>query len=359
MSVARYRPSSGFLTLNNVKNAIRYGQKIGRAIERFQRSRQSSRPNKPAPSYDSTPLTGQYDYKTDYRKKRLTRRKRRIVKKRRKWKKKIVNTVRSANVGTTHVVRRSLALLNSATNESNSVCYGLYGLNGTSNDDFNSTADVREIYREVSNSDFIDANNLSAQTQNHELYFIHSTMELTVRNNGSTDALLEAYFIRGQKRSPVNTSPTGIYAGAFAKSAIAFDPNQNPTLVNPLAPIAGQTFDRKLVFSDIGVTPFQAPYFCQHYKIYKRTKFSIAPGQEINFVIHEKKPRTFFMSTAATASTDKRYHGILFQQQGPPNAIDPPTNALPTSCTYLAVRRYRLKMFRDNLSKTAFDVSGT
>lgn len=339
--------------------AVHAGKYVARRTGQYLADRLKSKIRSRFSQPESTPLTGQYDYKTDYRKKRLTRRTKRLVKKRRKWKKKIVNTVRSANVGTTHVVRRSLALLNSATNESNAVCYGLYGLNGTSNDDFNSTADVREIYREVSNSDFIDANNLSAQTQNHELYFIHATMELTIRNNGPNDALLEAYFIRGQKRSAVNTSPTGIYAGAFAKAAIAFDPNQNPTLVNPTAPIAGQTFDRKLVFSDIGVTPFQAPFFCQHYKIYKRTKFRITPGQEVNFVIHEKKPRTFFMNTTATASTDKRYHGILFQQQGSPNAVDPPTNALPTTCTYLAVRRYRLKMFRDNLSKTAFDVSGT
>lgn len=357
--ITRYR-NNGFLTPSNVRTAIRLGNNVGKAIQRWRNARKT-RPARGVSRVqsDSTPLTGQFDYKTDYRKKRLSYRKRRLVKKRRKWKKKIVNTVRSANVGTTHVVRRSLALLNSGVGEFNAICYGLYGLNGTSNDDFNSTADVREIYREVSNADFVDANNLAAQTQNHELYFIHATMELTVRNNGPTDALLEAYHIRGQKRSPVNTSPTGIYAGAFAKAAIAFDPNQNPTLVNPTAPIAGQTFDRKLVFSDIGVTPFQAPYFCQHYKIYKRTKFRIAPGQEVNFVIHEKKPRTFFMNTTATASTDKRYHGILFQQQGSPDAVDPPTTARPTSCTYLAVRRYRLKMFRDNLSKTAFDVSGS
>jgi len=328
------------------------GQLARRAMSN--KRRRTGNPERTQMRADTGPLTAQHDYKTDYRKRRVSSRQKRVRRRRGKFNRKIVNVVRNANIGSSHIIRRSLANLTTATNLSNAVSYGMYGLNGTSTDTFNSTADIREIFREISETDWTNAINGST-SQQHRIYSMHATMEITVRNTGSNDALIECYYIRGKRRSPILTSPTLIYSNGFAKAGIAYDPNQNPTLVNP-APSAA-TFDAKLAFSDVGVTPFQCPWFVQHYNIYKRQKFTLTAGGEFSFIMHDRRPRTFKMDTASTASTDRSYHGVLFQQFGLPSADGVETYALPTAVTYSSIRRYRLKMFQHNLPKTALDVS--
>ena len=299
-------------------------------------------------SRQSEPLTGQSDYKTDYRKRRLSPRQRKSVAKKVRWKRKVVRAVRDANTGSTHVVRRSLFQNLSSLGVSNAVVYGLYGLNGTSNDTFNSTADIRELYRKINNANFTSINQpgSAVQTQNDKIYSLHATMEMTLNNEGTNDAIVEAYYIRGRKATPKLTDPVGIYADGFSKAAVASAPNYPSNL-----------FDYQLLFSTIGVTPFQCPWFTQHFTIYKRQKFRIVPGQEVNMVI-TSGPATFNASQVEMASTDRRYHGIIFQHQGSPSFVTPSTSAKPTAVTFLSVRRYRLKMMRDDLPKTALDPSG-
>lgn len=331
------RPSSASAVAALTKVAARYAAKRRRAADQQPRQMLA----------EAHPLTGQFDYKTDYRKRRFSRRRRRVIKRRRRWRRKVVNTIRNANVGSTHLVKRAIALLTTTTSVSNAVTYGMYGLNGTSSDDFNPTADIREFFREISETDWTNALN-GVDSQQHRIYSMHATMEMTIRNTGDNDALVEAYFIRGTRRTQGGTNPTAIYADGFAKAALASDPN------------TGNTFDSKLTFTTIGTTPFQSPWFCRHYKIYKRQKFRIPPGNEVNFVIHDRKPRVFGMESTRTASTDRAFHGVLFQQQGSPIAtVGSESTAQATSVTYLSVRRYRVKMFRDNLPKTAYDISGS
>lgn len=296
----------------------------------------------------SAPLTGQFDYKTDYAKRRFPKWKRRKFYYKRKFNRRILNLVRTSNVGSTHIVRRSLGLLLSATNQSDFTCFGMYGLNGDGAETLNTTNDVGEIFKEMDATSWAGVNNNTVQGQNHKLYFYHATAEYTIRNTHATnDAIIEAYFIRG--KAPVNyalySSPTVAYDQGFNKQSLASDPN------------TGSTFDTQLTSKMIGVTPFQNAQFCRNYKIYRRQKFRLPPGNEISFVIHERRPRTFTMDRARTFSTDRNYHGVLFQQQGPPTGIDPPTAAIPTSVSYMCVRRYRLKMFRDNLPKDAFETT--
>lgn len=320
----------------------------GRLAARTVRKRTYSRAFAPPPyqAQDSAPLTGQYDYKVDYRKRKLTKGKRRFFKRKRKWRARIVNTVRNADVGSTHVVRRSLAALTTATQLSDSCCFGMYGLNGTSSDGLNGTADMREIFREISESDWAATQTVGA-TQHHRIYSMHATMECTIRNEGTNDALIEAYHIRGTRTAQSGTNPVQIYSLAFQKANLAQDPN------------TGNSFDQKLEYTQVGITPFQAPLFCRYYRIYKRTKFRIPPGNEVNFVVHDRRPRNIRQEFAFQRSTDHNYSGILFQQQGSPSASGAPTFALATNVVYSVVRRYRLKMFRDNLPKTALDVSGS
>lgn len=303
------------------------------------RTRAAIRPR----SQNTEPLTGQFDYKTDYRKRRLGKRARYQVKRRRKWNRKVVNVVRNANTGTTHIIRRSICQLLAPSNTSNSVCYGLYGQNGTPGDDFNTCNDIAEIFQEIDSTAWQNALNPLVSSPLHKIYSMHATMEVTIRNTGSQDALLEVYSIRGTRRAPLGSSPVGIYIDGFNKSQLAQDPN------------TGNFFDEKLNFATVGTTPFQSPLFCQHYTIYKRQKFRVPQGNEVNMVIHDPKPHVFRMDQTTLMSTDRTYTGILIQQQGAPSATGVETYALPTSVTYMAIRRYRLKMFRDNLPRTALD----
>lgn len=296
----------------------------------------------------AAPLTGQFDYKTDYAKKRTTKKQRKKQFKKRKYRRRILNIVRTSNVGTTHIVRRSLGLVTSPANQSDFCGFGMYGLNGDGAETLNTTNDVGEMFKEMDATSWAAVNNNTVQGQNHKLYFYHATAEYTIRNSHpSNDVIIEAYFIRG--RAPVNyalyPSPTVAYDQGFNKQDLASDPN------------TGATFDAQLTSKMIGVTPFQNQQFCRNFKIYKRQKFRLPPGNEVSFVIHDRRSRTFTMDRVRTFATDRNYHGVLFQQQGPPSAVDPPTAALPTSVTYMCVRRYRLKMFRDNLAKDAFETT--
>lgn len=296
----------------------------------------------------SNMMTAQFDAKTDYRKRRLSKRQRRFRRFRYRRNRRIVNLVRASNVGSSHIVRRSLALLTTSAGVSNAVSYGLYGLNGTATDTFNTCNDIGEFFDEMDPTSWAAVSNAGVVGQNHKIYAYHATAEYTIRNTGEADCIIEAYFIRGTR--PVNVAfapnPTNMYFSAFIKQTTTTDPN------------TGNVFEGPLDATTIGVTPFQAAMFCRHYRIYKRQKFRIEPGAEVSFVITDRRPRTFTMDQSRIYATDRNYHGVLFQQQGPPDAssgVEDP--AIPTSVTYLCTRRYRLKMFRDNLPTDAFETS--
>ncbi|QBX89257.2 capsid protein [Apis mellifera virus-2] len=334
------------------KNYRKYSHSARRVAMGY-RSYKRLRTANASASMDSNPLTSQYDYKTDYRKRRLSRRRRYQSSRRRRWRKKIVNIVREANVGTTHVLRRSLYTLTTSPDQANAISYGLYGQNGVGGDTFNSTNDVRELFREIGEADWEEADDPVSQSVNRKLNFMHGTMEMTVRNVGEYDAIIEAYYIRGRRvvREGNLGSPANIYFEGFNKAALARNPDLDPS---------EPSFDQKLSVASIGSTPFQSPMFVKNYNIYKRVKFTIPPGKEISFVINDPRPRTFWMDTAKNRSTDRTFHGVLFQQYGLPYVEDTVTSlARPTTVTYLSVRRYRLKLMENALPSTAYDVSGS
>lgn len=328
-----------------VGGPVRVARVAAQLARRYRRSRASARPTSNTGA-TSAPLTGQFDYKTDYAKRRYGRGARRRMRFKRRRRNRLLRTVKYSAIAPTHLVRRSLTQLNTDNTLSNAVGYGLYGINGTSNDTFNSTDDVASIFREMDPVSWTNANNPLVTSLNHRIWFMHGTLEVTVRNTGIYDALVEGYYIRGRRQ--VNAawgSPTDVYSRGFNKQALATDPN------------TGNPFEAQLDFSQVGVTPFQCAEFCKSYNIYKRQKFRIPPGNEINIVISDSRPRSFGMVECNRFATDKRYHGILFQWQGSPDGQGAETPALPTAITFMAVRRYRFKMVRDSLTTDAFDTA--
>lgn len=300
----------------------------------------------------SAPLTGQFDYKTDYRRRRLTRRQRFRQRKRRRRNARMVRTVREATIGSSHIVRRHIApALTSASAASGIAVAGIYGLNGTATDS-NNTNDVGSIFADMDMGGWNGANNPLVVSPAHKLRYMHATMEVTISNTGTNDVILEAYYIRG--RRPVASewqNPGVLYVDSFNKQGRANDPD-NPTAVLGTSELSA---------TQIGVTPFQSYMFSRSYNIYKRQKFRIPPGNEINLIIHDRRSHLFTMPPTRNNATDSRYHGILFQWQGPAGLVsggDPPvyTTALPTEITMLVVKRFRLKMVRDDEPKDALDL---
>jgi len=298
----------------------------------------------------SAPLTGQFDFKTDYRRRRLTRRQRFRFRKRRRRNARMVRTIREATIGSTHIVRRHVVgNLASTLGGSGIASAGLYGLNGTP-DDANNANDVGSIFTDLDSAAWSGANNPLVVSPDHKLRYMHATMEVTVSNTGDQDVLLEAYYIRG--RRPVASewgNPGLFYVNSFNKQGRAEDPETG-------ADIGGS----ELNATQIGVTPFQSASFCRNYNIYKRQKFRIPPGNEINVIIHDRRPHTFLMPGTRNNSTDSRYHGILFQWQGTAGVVagsNPVlyTAAQATQITMLVVKRFRLKMVTDDKAKDAFD----
>lgn len=312
-------------------------------------ARSSTRTQTQKSAASSMPVTNQRDFKTDYARRRLTKwqRKRRWIS--RKRNRRIVNLVRGANVGSTHIVRRSLGLVSTSSSVSGYVSYGLYGLNGTSFDTVNTCNDIGEFFKEMDPASWASVNQPLVQGLNHKIYTFHATAEYTIRNNSESQvAIVEAYFIRGKRRMPQAYvhNPTDLYVNGFNRQTIAFDPN------------TGNLFDGQLAANQIGVTPFQNALFCRHLTITRRQKFIIAPGDEVSFVIKDGRRRVFTMDSTRSYSFDNNYIGVLFQQQGAPDAAGGvETPAAPSVLTYMCVRRYRLKMFPDNLPRDAFETT--
>lgn len=283
-------------------------------------------------------ITGQHDFKTDYRRKRLSRRARRIKRSRYRRTRRLVRTIRNFNVGSTHINKTNMTLVTNTSGSTASTCYGLYGLNGSSTA-ANTTNDMGIIFNAFDTAAW-NGQGGTTDVVDFKIYSHHATAEYTIRNSSTTDdAIIEAYFIRG--RAPANKAyygnPADVYADAFHKQADARNPDTAATI--------GTAMD----FSDVGVTPFQAVQFCRLFSIYKRQKFRIPPGNEVSFVLIDRKPKTMRMDQSFNNSTDRNYHGVLFQQYGSPQAAGAtPTKSTAVPVTYMCTRRYRIKMFRDN-----------
>lgn len=293
----------------------------------------------------SAPLTGHFDYKTDYRKRRLTRGRRRVIRRRRKWTRRILKTVREGTIGSSHIIRRSFAPdISTPAGESRSVSWTLYGVNGTNTPNLNTTNDVGQSMYEISNTDWSNWSFTSLSSVDHKIHAYHGTMETTIVNTGGYDALVEVYFIRARGRQAEGWgSPNNVYQTGFLKQSSTIDPDTGNQVGTPLTP------------NELGVTPFQNALFCRMFNIYKRQKFRIpANGGEISFTTHDRRPRTYSLSTVRPNAWDRGTSGILVQWQGVALGsvgAEVPTPAAPTTLAFQVVRRYRFK-FAENESAT-------
>lgn len=335
----RYLPGAAYASYQGAKQLFRKSRSFTRTKTKGRRS--------------SGPLTGQFDYKVDYVKRRLGRRGRRRARRTQKWRRKVVRTVQNQMIGTTHIVRQHLDTMTTDRGRSDACHFVLNGLNGQPGNGRTACNDIGEMIREMAPTDWLDLENFSALAVNSRLSVLQATMEITVRNNSAEDILLEAYHIRAKKKFTNNVmpSPSQMYWEGFNRQQRAENP-ENSALMG----------EQKLNHTIIGVTPFQNQLFTQHWTIYKRTKYRINPGQEISFIV-KGRPSTYRAQDVFSNAFDYRTTGILFQQQGPPApaSTEPPlpaTAAVASSAEYLAIKRYRIKMLYNNLARDALDQQG-
>lgn len=339
MSLARTRNRTIRRVYNNVPNPSMLASALSayRSVSRSTKLGRSYTRTATTSESRNAPLTGHYDYKTDYRKRRLTRRGRRKFRRRRKWRRRILRTVREGTIGSSHIIRRSFAPdQTSAAGSSSSVSWMLYGLNGTNNPNLNTTNDIGQSMYEASNADWSNWTSTTLASVDHKIHAYHGTMEVSIVNNGGNDAWVEVYYIRARSRQDdAWGSPNQVYQTGFLK--------QGPTI----EPDSTNQIGTQLVSNEVGVTPFQNALFCRFFTIYKRQKFRVpGNGGEISFVVHDRRPRTYSLGGVKPFAWDRGTSGILVQWQGvAAGAVgeEPATVASPTIMSFTVVRRYRFK----------------
>lgn len=280
----------------------------------------------------SAPLTGHQDFKTDYRKRRLSKRKRRVFARRRKWARKVVNTVRNATVGSTHVVRRSHTNAGTLVNQTGNLSFGMYGLNGNPNPD-GPCNDIGVFMQDaVGPTKWSQWESASLTSVDNKIHSLHATMEFTMHNLSTVDIIAEVYYIRARKRiNGIYWNPSYIYNMGFLKQEKALDPDEGTS-----------PGFAELASTDVGVTPFQNALFCRHFKIFKRQKYRVPVGGEVSFTMTDRRRRIFTMANTKPFALGPEYSGVLVQWQGVPDVLDqaPATSNI----VFTTQRRYRFKL---------------
>lgn len=286
----------------------------------------------------SAPLTGHYDYKTDYRKRRLTRRRRRVIRRRRKWTRRVVKAIRENAIGSSHIIRRSFAPdVAAAAASSASVSWMMYGLNGANDPNLNTTNDIGQSMFEATGPDWTNWESTTVSSVNHKIHSYHATMEFTMVNTGVNDALVEVYYIRARRREAAAwLSPNNVFNQGFLKQKETREPD------------TGRQVGTELTPTELGVTPFQNALFCRMFNIYKRQKFRVPVGGEISFVMHDRRPRTFTLGGTKPFAWDRGASGVFVQFQGVATGGGVPSPATPALMSFNVTRRYRFKFARDD-----------
>lgn len=283
----------------------------------------------------SAPLTGEHDFKTDYVKKRPSRKARRQQQKKRSWAKSVIKTVREANVGSSHVIRRSFqGSISSAVDTSQSFSYMMYGLNGDNNTSINTNNDIGATLFAAAGAAWTNWNTLASPSIDHKLYSHHSSLEFNMVNTGTSDAWVEVYYIRARKRTEAAwLSPNYVFNQGFLKQSISGDPD------------TGTPIGTELVPTELGVTPFQNALFCRNFLITKRQKYRVPVAGEISFVLNDRRPRSFSIQSTKPYAWDRSTTGIFVQFYGVSTNLNAAAaTQVATTCT----RRYRMKFIEND-----------
>lgn len=322
---------------NRLSRALRLGARFGKAAYVANRSRyrgNGSRTNTATGKRvgESTPLTYDNDFKTDYRYRRMPRRRKR------RW----VSFVRKVNAvtmkkqqGLKKVLFYGIKNLTTVANQSGTTDMMMYSADGSAVLD---NADIGAIFRgHLGATVFNDQNSFAAiGNAQKKLQFESCQMECTVRNLGSVSAIVEVYYVRcrkahAQTNLDSGNTAAGIYHLGFLKQTQVQDLEESTILgTGPQ------------VSTQIGTTPFQSPRFCETFKILRRKKYQIAPGNTISFLLKDPRNRTIEAGNVRSQLfIPFTTHGYLCQFYGVPGLDSGPVHAMACNLIFSYTRKYQ------------------
>jgi len=278
-SMTRYNP--GTLSRVGMYGRVAYG--AGKALGSFIRNRMSnrnrSRGNRSGSMAEAGTVTNQYDVRTQYRSRR---RKRGSARRFRRFL-RLAERINQQGLG--------LKIQTFLGNEANTSLAGqqqaagwlTYGPNGAAGgSQFNN--DLATIF----------TTEFTAPTTASQLHFKSCVMDIEVVNTGTPTIVVDAYYVVCRK-SYTNVNFTNV-AQSFASA------------VTEVAAIGAGT---QLIYTQPGISPFDAPNFCQYFKIYRKQRLVLSSGQTSSFIIKDHKKKKIESEDAYGYSILRGQKGIL------------------------------------------------
>lgn len=300
------------------------------------RNRIRNKYNRVSRTTNSAPVTSQHEYKTLYRKKRMPYRKRKqwvsFVKK--------STAVQMKNIALQTFVISQNMNLPSPVNATRTLSMTINSINGnigssgsyapptTFTPGIGITNDIaRIIQAENSREGFLNPNNDQLTIMVESV-----TMDIAIRNvAGTTGTLLELYYFVARKDLEDDeagyTSPEEYYIRSFN----ADNKETVGTTVND---------------TTLGITPFNASYFCKFFKITKKVRIQLQSGESTHLQIRDA--RNYIVSGAKirhNMGEKYRLKGILIQGTG-----QPATSVFTTeqNCSVTVTKVYNYRIIKDN-----------
>ena len=311
--------------------ALRDGAVIAaRAAARYA-SRSSNRP-----STSSAPVTSQYDARTTYRRKKLSRKGRRILKKRKRFSRRVLKGLQ-IDKAPQMVLFKDNFQVSSAASGQNIGAGGsitLYSYDGNA-------VGARDIKR------ILDASG-DTNVSVTKYYFKAAHLDLSIKNIGDNGCYIELYYWVGRKPFATNNNQGGL--GEIDTYTKLIDSGFATAPAN----LTGGGTLTKLIY---GTTPFQNCLVTEYMKIVKKTVIHLGAGQIADVSLSSTKD--FVLDGWQTVSGrlfNRRTKGIFIVQYGDPNALMDATAGQPDAsiCNYNVTRTYHFTNDRSGL----VDISG-
>lgn len=260
----------GFNTYRPSAKRMRFTSAVGTAAKFAVRAGGSYLRNKLKKRSTDNVTTGQFDYRTQYVKKRMP------YKKKRRWVRqvKINQALDLKSAGLKTVLYNSTITRNVAGNIGQEcINFCLYGIKGL-DDTATLRAGYRDVYRIFKNEPTIQKY-VSGEPKGGKIHFQSAVLDVTLRNTGSIDVEVDVYFGYHYK------NPSGqngdLYSGYFDDSA------------PPIA--AGNT---NVTINSRGATPFDLTEqtAIQRFTVKKKQKFYLPVGKSVFIQHRDPKNRT-------------------------------------------------------------------
>lgn len=348
------------------RQASRFIRSQARRFNRPQQKRNGAR----AASGGDNPLTTQHDFKVDYRRRRRTRRLRRRVRRAKRFTKNVVNAYVRTMQSPKQVAKLAYFTRTCNPNTSNYFAVMLHSADGEYDSD-NPQADWREWFIEGSAQnrrgwdDLYDPNAAPlypfVSERGRAIRCNSASMEVTIRNTGTTPAMLSVYRIVCRRDWPfVAQTVESIYEQGFKYAGRVTEHDQPVEYALPVG-----MWDTQMTPEQLTSTPFQSYLFSRIFQIYRRTKYQLSPGEEINLTLKSNRPKIVYMDKVRGRSFARQLtHGYFIDFQGVPELAqvqqEPPVFISRSTAAQLTIQkavRYSLTMMPGKRPSTSYDTN--